>query len=241
MPRGGFRESLEVLFLGAREVRSLVLHPALVRLEYLFWVYYLLKFLPFDIWLQGRPLKDRPFGDFRFGETPYGTAIEILREARLGPGETMIDLGCGRGKMVFTAALCFQARAIGVELLPTYCQLADKIRRRLRLERETEFVLEDFTFCDVYPADVIYVAGSIFAEETQAELLLLVDQLQPGSRWISVGWESRHPLLVLESTRERLFSWGYEQVYQYVVQDACDHPEIVPTHADPNELDSLAD
>jgi SAM-dependent methyltransferase len=217
LARSAAREAFDIFFLGPREARALVGVPDLWKVEVLMWIYYLPRFLPLDIWLQGRPLADRPFGDFRFGETPYFTALEILREADLRPGETFMDLGCGRGKMVFTAALAFQAQAIGVELLPTYVRFAQKIRHRLSLERETEFWMEDFTLVEVFQADVVYVAGSIFENDTRRELLAMVEQLQPDSRWISVGWQCDHPLLELQSARERLFSWGYERVYRYKV------------------------
>lgn len=217
MARGGAGEALEVFFLGVRESKALLQFPQLWKVEALMWVYYLPRFLPLDIWLQGRPLSERPFGDFRFGETPYFTALSILKEAGLKPGECFLDLGCGRGKAVFTAACVFQARAIGVDLLPTYIRFANKITHRLSLESQVEFRLEDFTLVEVFEADVVYVAGSIFEPETRDELLAMVDQLQPGSRWITVGWASDHPLLQLRCQKERLFSWGYENVYIYDV------------------------
>lgn len=218
MARGGWREALEILFLGPRESVALLGVPGLWKVETQFWFRYLARFLPLDIWLQGRPQQERPFGDFRFGETPYFTAQEILKEARLQPGETFLDLGCGRGKMVFAAALGFGARAIGVDLLATYIKIGRRVADFLGI-RNVEFRLEDFTLMEVYDADVIYIAGSIFELETREELLALVEQLQPGSRWITVGWPSHHPLLKLESQTEYLFSWGYEQAYQYVVLD----------------------
>ncbi len=213
MPKLG--EALEVLFLGPREAAALARFPSLVRLEFLYWVYYLFRFLPLDIHLQGRPLRDRPFGDFRFGETPYTTALRILQEVDLKPGQRLVDLGCGRGKMVFTAALAFEAEAVGIDLLPIYVQTGEKISQRLGLQRQVEFRLEDFTLTEVFDADVIYIAGSIFEESTREELLAMVEQLQPGCRWVSVGWESHHELLEPTNSLRLLFSWGYETAYFY--------------------------
>lgn len=219
MARGGIGEALDIWLLGPREAKALLGVPALWKVELLFWMYYFPKFLPLDIALQATPLKDRPFGDFRFGETPYATALEILRDCQLKPGQTLMDLGCGRGKMVFTAALACGATAIGVELLPTYWKIARKMSERLALQELVEFRLEDFTLVEVFEADVVYVAGSIFAEETKQELLAMVEQLQPGCRWITVGWECQHPLLELTLERELLFSWGYEWVRHFRVRD----------------------
>ena len=217
MPRGGLKEALDILFLGPREVKALLGVPALIRVESLFWAYYLLRFLPLDIYLQGKPLSDRPFLDFRFGETPYFTGLEICRLARLAPGEKFFDLGCGRGKMVFTAAVGFGAEATGVDLINTYIRFGSRISQRLGLS--ATFVLEDFTLVEVFEADVVYGAGSIFEPDTWTALLELVEQLQPGSRWVCVGREADHPLLERYEAREFLFSWGYEMVYFYEVSD----------------------
>ncbi len=222
MARGGMGEALDVLLMGPREAKAVLGVSSLWKVELLFWLYYLPKFLPLDIVLQATPLKDRPYGDFRFGETPYATALEILKECQLQPGQLLMDLGCGRGKMVFTAALACGARAIGVELLPTYWKIAQKMRDRLGLQDLVEFWLEDFTLVEVFQADVVYVAGSIFAPETKEELLALVEQLQPGCRWVTVGWPCDHPLLELTSSQQRLFSWGYEVVRIYRVRPEPD-------------------
>lgn len=191
--------------------------PSLIPVEALMWVYYLLRFLPLDIYLQGRPLSDRPFADFRFGETPYFTGLEICQLARLQKGEKFYDLGCGRGKMVFTAALGFGAEAVGVDLLPTYIRFGTSIARRLGCN--ARFLLEDFTLVELFDADVVYIAGSIFSQDTWDELLVLVEQLQPGSRWVCVGRQAEHALLKAYDRREFLFSWGYEIVYFYEVLD----------------------
>lgn len=191
--------------------------PLLMKVESLMWLFYFWRFLPLDIYLQGKPLSDRPFKDFRFGETPYFTGLEICRMARLQKGEKFYDLGCGRGKMVFAAALGFGAEATGVDLLPTYIHFGERIANLVGCS--ARFLLEDFTLVEVFEADVIYVAGSIFSEETWAALLELVEQLQPASRWVCVGRQAEHPLLKAYDRREFLFSWGYEMVHFYEVLD----------------------
>lgn len=212
---GALKEALTVFFQGPREVPALLGVPALIKVESLMWLFYFWRFLPLDIYLQGKPLSNRPFKDFRFGETPYFTGLEICRLARLRKGEKFYDLGCGRGKMVFAAALGFGAQAVGVDLLPTYIHFGERIANLTGCD--AQFLLEDFTLVEVFEADVIYVAGSIFSQETWDELLLLIEQLQPGSRWVCVGRQAEHALLKAYDQREFLFSWGYEMVYFYEV------------------------
>lgn len=209
------REAAEVLFLGPREWKPLFKTPKLWKVESLFWGHYLFRFAPLDIWLQARHL-DRPFGDFRYGETPWSTGLKILERAELKPDETLFDLGCGRGKMVFLAHLARGADAVGIDLLGSYLYVAHRITRWLKLEG-CHFLQEDFTRADISEADVVYIAGSIFETETREQLLTQVDSLSPGARWLSVTWPSEHPRLELYAQEEYLFSWGRETVFFYRV------------------------
>ncbi|MGE0491871.1 MAG: cyclopropane-fatty-acyl-phospholipid synthase family protein [Vulcanimicrobiota bacterium] len=210
------KESLEVLFLGPREWKALFRVPRLWKVEALFWTHYLVRFAPLDIYLQARALK-RPFGDFRYGETPWFTAEEILREAELGPDDVFIDLGCGRGKMVFMAHLLTGAQAIGVDLLASYLVVARRIVAWLGLDG-VSFRHQDFADTPLEEVTCVYVAGTVFEEDTRLDLAACVDDLAEGTRWISVGWQTLHPDLELWRQQEYLFSWGRETVYFHRVR-----------------------
>ncbi len=207
---------------------------SLWRVELFFWRYYLPRFLPLDIWLQARLLK-RPFGDFRYGETPWSTGQEILETAGLGPEDTLFDLGCGRGKMVFLAHLLCGARAVGVDLLASYLLIGEKIAARLGLEGVV-FEHADFSRVDLSEATAVYIAGSVFEKQTRQELMARVDDLSEGTIWITVTWPSPHPRLELFQQKECSFSWGRETAYFYRVGPSCrrDEPETnaLPTAPD---------
>ena len=211
------REALEILTLGPREWPTLARVPGLWRVEALFWAFYLLRAPSLDIWLQTRDLP-RPPEDFRFGETPYSTGLELLREARVGPGDVLYDLGAGRGKMTFLAALATGARAVGLELLASYPLLGNRMVAALGLGGRVEFRHADFLREDLSEATVLYTAASSWSPSTRAALLARTDGLAPGTRWISVGWELRHERLELVSARRLLFSWGRDQAWIYKVR-----------------------
>lgn len=209
------REALEILALGPREWGPLARVPGLWKVEALFWRYYLVRFHSLDIWLQTRDL-GRPPEDFQFGETPYFTGLQILQEAKVGPGDVFVDLGCGRGKMTFLAHLATGCRAVGVEMLASYVLVARRMVKTLRLEA-VEFRHGDLLNTDVSEATVLYMTAPTWSEETRQALLERADEVQPGARWISVGWECRHPRLNLLSARRLLFSWGRETAWIYEV------------------------
>lgn len=210
-------EALEILTLGPREWPTVLRVPGLLRVEALFWVYYLLRFPSYDIWLQTRGL-DRPREDFRYGETPYPTGLELLREAEVGPEDVLFDLGAARGKFVFLAALATDCRAVAMDMLASYCLIGDRIVAAAKLQDHVAFVHADFLHEDLSEATILYTAASSWSEETRAKLLARVEELEPGVRWISVGWELRHPKLELLKARRLLFSWGRDDAWIYQIR-----------------------
>ena len=50
--------------------------------------------------------------------TPMPTVRRMLEMARVGPVDTVYDMGCGDGRIIMTAAREFGARAVGIEVEP---------------------------------------------------------------------------------------------------------------------------
>ncbi len=61
--------------------------------------------------------------------TPPERARELLELAGLAEGELLVDLGCGEGNVIITAAEEFGARAVGIEIDPA---LVERARRRVK-------------------------------------------------------------------------------------------------------------
>jgi ubiquinone/menaquinone biosynthesis C-methylase UbiE len=58
----------------------------------------------------------------------------MVRELPLGPGDALVDLGSGLGRVVFLAHLLTGAKAHGIELQPHLVQTAEARRVELGLE-----------------------------------------------------------------------------------------------------------
>jgi hypothetical protein len=56
--------------------------------------------------------------DVPYVPTPQVTVDEMLRMGGVGPGDFVLDLGSGDGRIVVTAAQKFGARGLGVDLDP---------------------------------------------------------------------------------------------------------------------------
>lgn len=226
------REALEILTLAPREWPSLLRVPGLWKVEALFGAFYLLRLPSWEIWLQTRDLA-RPREDFRFGETPYPAGLEILREAKVAPQDVFYDLGAGKGKMTFLAALATGCRAVGLEMLASYTLVARRIVGHLGLEGRAEFRHADFLKADLGEATVLYAAASSWSQSTRERLLERIAGLSPGTRWISVGWECRHPALELLSARRLLFSWGRDTAWFYRVCASEGLNPAIPENPEP--------
>lgn len=211
------KEIWDILTLCFREWPVFFKVKKLWKAEALLWLFYLFRFPSLDIWMQRR-LIPRPAEDFRFGETPYHTGLELLKMGNVTEDDVFIDLGSGRGKMVFLASLASGCQAAGVELLPSYNILSRRVAKLLGIEDRVQFLDDDFLECDLAGATVIFTACTSWSQLTRDLLLDRVEELAEGTRWISVGREQIHPELKQTLHEKRLFSWGYEDIWIYRVE-----------------------
>src|ERR1043165_2982107 len=76
--------------------------------------------------LAAGPVTAQDFGDTPYVQTPQHVVDRMLQVAHVGPGDYVIDLGSGDGRMVITAAKKFGARGFGVDLDRRLVELANK-------------------------------------------------------------------------------------------------------------------
>ncbi len=119
-------------------------------------------------------------------------ARRALQLAHLRPGETLIDLGSGDGRVLFLAASEFDARALVLEIAPLHAMLTWARIRLRRLEGRATLRIADFNRADLSGADVVYAyITSVPAERLRPRL---ESQLKPGARVVAVsfafqGWQ----------------------------------------------------
>src|ERR1700675_4628135 len=87
--------------------------------------------------------------------TPPEVVVEILRLARVGPGDTVYDLGSGDGRIVIAAARHFGARGGGVELGPDLVAESARNARRAGVGENARFLLQDIFDADISGATVV--------------------------------------------------------------------------------------
>jgi hypothetical protein len=109
---------------------------------------------------QARPRR-RP--DVAFIPTPPETVEEMLRQARLGPGDVLYDLGSGDGRIPIRAAEAYGVRAVGIEIDPALVAAAQEAARRAGVSHLATFRTGDIYREDLRGATVVtlYLSDTI--------------------------------------------------------------------------------
>lgn len=120
--------------------------------------------------------------DVPYVSTPHYVVEKMLDVADVGPGDYVIDLGCGDGRIVIAAA---QRGAVGhgVDIDPERIKEARENARKADVADQVMFLQEDLFETDFRRATVItmYLLSSVSIELRPR----LLDSLNPGTRVVS--------------------------------------------------------
>jgi hypothetical protein len=123
--------------------------------------------------------------------SPQSVVSDMLRYAEVGPGDFLIDLGSGDGRIVLTAAKVFGARGFGVEIKENLVKRANEAAHNEGLADRVKFVKQDLFKTDISKATVI----TMYLLPDTVNLLKgkFLTELRPGTRIVShdyplTGW-----------------------------------------------------
>jgi protein-L-isoaspartate O-methyltransferase len=161
------------------------------------------------------PRKQRPLRkpDVIYYPTPPETVDEMLRMAKVKPGDVLYDLGSGDGRIPIAAAKQYGIRAVGIEIDPKLVTEANELARQAGVSELVKFRNEDMFHIDVSEATIV----TLYLSEKLNVLLRpkLLSELRPGSRILShdfrMGdWQPEQTVRV---------PWGklYRTIYMWTV------------------------
>jgi tRNA G37 N-methylase Trm5 len=116
--------------------------------------------------------------------TPSAIADRMMQLAKIGPGDYVIDLGSGDGRLVIAAVAKYKARGgMGVDIDPKLVKLANENAAKAGVADRVKFVEGDLFKTDVGDATVVtlYLLPSMLGD-VEAKL---AKELKPGTRVIS--------------------------------------------------------
>lgn len=121
-----------------------------------------------------------------FITTPDHVTRAMLELARVGPGDHVIDLGSGDGRIVITAARQFGATGLGVEIVPELVVKSRAHARAAGVEGRVEFREQDLFTTDLARASVITM---YLLPQVNLQLRPRLLRLAPGTRIVSHDWD----------------------------------------------------
>lgn len=121
--------------------------------------------------------------DTPYVPTPRNVVKRMLELAKVKPGETVIDLGSGDGRIMIAAAQEYGARGFGVELDPTLVQSSNEEAKRVGVADRVKFLQQDLFVTDFREADVLTLY--LLPDVNMALRPKILSELRPGTRVVS--------------------------------------------------------
>jgi SAM-dependent methyltransferase len=111
----------------------------------------------------------------------------MLELARIKPGETLYDLGCGDGRILISAVEKYKVNAVGVEISPRLAAKATTQIQKAGLQSRARVIQGDLLDVDFGAADVVAI---YLSTQLNAELRPHLEQyLKTGARVVSHDYE----------------------------------------------------
>ena len=118
-----------------------------------------------------------------FVPTPQVVVDEMLRMAKVGAGDFVVDLGSGDGIIVLTAAQRLKAQGFGVDIDPELVQLANNEAKKRGVADRASFHVMDVFKADIGKATVVtlYLLPGMMTDLRSK----IFNDLKPGTRVVS--------------------------------------------------------
>ena len=155
--------------------------------------------------VQAMPAVREP--DVIYVPTPNEVVAKMLELARVTPGDTVYDLGCGDGRIVIAAAQQYGARGVGVDIDPQRIAEARENAQEGRVSDRVRFVLGDLFETDISGATVVtlYLLTDLNIKLRPK----LLAELRPGTRVVSHAFSMGEwqPERMAEVSGSRVYLW----------------------------------
>ena len=125
-------------------------------------------------------------GDVVYVPTPQVSVDEMLRMAKVGPNDYIIDLGSGDGRIVITAAKKFGARGFGVDLDTYLLKIANAAASKEGVADRAQFIEQNLFETDLSKATVI---TTYLLPEMNERLRPKLLALKPGTRVVAHDYD----------------------------------------------------
>jgi SAM-dependent methyltransferase len=105
-----------------------------------------------------------------YQKTPARIIVELSK--KLNPGDVFFDIGCGVGQVAILVNIISDAKAIGIEFEPSYCNYAKEVASKFDLS-DVEFINEDARTIDYSEGNIFYLYTPFLGKMLEDVLALL--------------------------------------------------------------------
>jgi SAM-dependent methyltransferase len=157
-------------------------------------------------------------GTTPYVQSPQEVVERMLRLAEPKPGEYLIDLGSGDGRIVIEAARRYGTRGLGVDLEPRLVKLATENARAAGIGTLARFEVKDFFELDFSGADIV---SAYLLPEVNLKLLPKLLKMKPGTRIVTHDYDMGpwpHDEMIELPVAEKLVGpLGRSKAYLFIV------------------------
>lgn len=148
--------------------------------------------------------------------TPVAVVDEMLKAAKVQPGETVYDLGCGDGRILIAAVQQFNAKAVGIEMSRDIYESTSAKVKAMGLDDRIQVIHGNALHADLSGADVVTL---YLLTSSNDRLKPVLQKLHPGARVVSHDYEIRgwKPISVSKVTCRGMV----HTVYVYEIKPAA--------------------
>ena len=133
-----------------------------------------------------KPL-ERDSREVPFVTTPQIAVDQMLELCSPTQEDSVLDLGCGDGRIVITAAKKYGCKGIGYDIDPKLIKLCNENAKRAGVQDLVEFRLQDIYEADL-PKDVTIITMYLYPQ-MNLRLLPYLQSLDNGKHVVSFRWE----------------------------------------------------
>lgn len=189
------------------------------------YFYYNKPFRSFDFYLKRLYLLKNPYKVakhfnqsiqakeiYTYGETPLHIGFQLIKLLNISPKEHIIDLGCGRGRLLGFMHFFTGAQTSGYDINPTFCHRIQKVITKQSLKKISIYNKD---YISHLPLDgTIYYLCDLFLLEKQLDQLIWqLKKLRSRVKIISVGYPLKASFIDELYSFNANFLWGNTLIY----------------------------
>ncbi len=156
------QQSFISIFLSTLHIRYYFISLRLLIIDIIFFLYDILVIIPNVLtWYRHA---HQP-SEFTYGEISYWGINKAFNDIPKTKLNSFLDLGSGKGKLVFFTSLVFNMNTIGIEINKSFVKFAKYLKLLFNVNNAA-FIHTNITNYTLPDVDVYFFAGTCFSQET---------------------------------------------------------------------------